>query len=554
MWEKTLVVAGYFAVLLGIGLLAHRHARHTTEDYFVASRTLPPLVLFLTMAATNFSAFTVFGFSGAGWRIGYAFYPIMAFGTGFMALSFYFIGRPVWRLGREKGLLTPPEIVFDRFKSRPLRLLFLGVMVTFTLPYLAMQPMAAGYALEELLGIPYFAGATLITIVMLLYTYLGGFRGVAWTDVFQGGMMLVLLLVALGVIASSFGGLSAANHAAAARWPELFSRPGMGGAFTPGIWFGYMLLWLLCDPMFPQLFQRFYAARDERALGTTMALYPLITGILFLLPVTIGVLGRLGFPELPTGAASDKILPLLLSRYTPPVLEALVLTAALAALMSTLDSQLLTLSSMFTRDLVEPLMKRPASPRHTSPWVGKGFVTGLALIGLAIAWRPPATFLEIATETFTGLAVLFPTVIAALYWGRATAKGAIASILVGEGLVAAYHLHLLPTFGTLPVIPVVLATSLILVGVSLLTQPQAQTSEGSSKGKKGIWKWAVAFLLLFLLGNDYWAWGESRLGPLGFPWWIWYFLGLCVLMAVVFWRFANSRFSSRENHWNDSQH
>jgi SSS family solute:Na+ symporter len=127
MWEKGLVVGAYFVVLLGIGFFARRRAHRTTEDYFVASRTLPGWVLFFTMAATNFSAFTVFGFSGAGWRLGYSFYPIMAFGTGFMALSFYFIGRPVWRLGKARGLLTPPELVFDRFGSPTLRLLFLGV-------------------------------------------------------------------------------------------------------------------------------------------------------------------------------------------------------------------------------------------------------------------------------------------------------------------------------------------------------------------------------------------------------------------------------------------
>jgi len=461
----------------------------------------------------------------------------MAFGTGFMALSFHFIGRPVWRLGKERGLLTPPELVFDRFGSPTLRLLFLGVMVVFTLPYLAMQPMAAGYALEGLLGIPYLAGAVLITVVMLVYTFFGGFRGVAWTDVFQGGMMLLLLLIALGVITASFGGLSAANQTAASRWPELFSRPGMSGSFSAGIWLGYMLLWLLCDPMFPQLFQRFYAARDERALGVTMAIYPLITGLLFLLPVTIGVVGRLAFPVLPSGTASDKILPLLLSRCTPPVLEALVLTAALAALMSTLDSQLLTLSSMFTRDLFEHRQRRSASP-----WMGKLFVVVLALAGLAIAWRPPATFLEIVTETFTGLAVLFPTVVAALYWKRATAKGAIISILVGESLVVGYHLHLLPDFGTLPVVPVVLATTLALVAVSLLTQahPQARVAEGmKGEGRGREWKWALGFGLLFLLGNDYWMWGNSRLGPLNFPWWMWYFFGLCVLMSLAFWRFAN---------------
>ena len=537
MLTRGLIVVGYLALLLGIGFLARRRARGTAGDYFIASRSLPPLVLFLTMAATNFSAFTVFGFSGAGWRIGYAFYPIMAFGTGFMALSFYLIGIPVWKIGKERGLVTPPEFIFDRFGSTTLRLLFFSVLTVFTLPYLAMQPMAAGYALEGLLGIPYLAGAALITAVMLLYTFFGGMRGVAWTDVFQGGALIILLFVALGMIAAPFGGIAAANRAAVSQVPELFSRPGMGGVLSPGIWLGYMLLWLLCDPMFPQLFQRFYAARSKRALGLTMSLYPLITGVLFLLPVAIGVIGRLAFPSLPANTTSDKILPLLLGRYVPPAVEALVLTAALAALMSTLDSQLLTLSSMFTRDLVEPLSRQGT---HTSPWVGKLFVVGLAVVGLAIAVRPPATFLTIATETFTGLAVLFPTVIAGLYWRKATAKGAIASITVGEGLVVAYHFHTLPSLGTLPVIPVVVATSFVLIAVSLGTRPHPNAREPVSESKRPRlkWKWIAIFGAMFILGNNLWNWGDSRLGPLGFPWWVWYFLGLCVILAVLFWILA----------------
>jgi len=578
MWGKIPVVGAYLAVLLGIGFVARRRARKTADDYFVASRTLPPWVLFLTMAATNFSAFTVFGVSGAGWRIGYAFYPIMAFGTGFMALTFYFIGQPVWQLGKEKGLLTPPELVFDRLGSPTLRLLFLGVMAAFTLPYLAMQPMAAGYALEELLGIPYFAGAALITGVMLLYTLFGGMRGVAWTDVFQGGMLIVLLLVALVLVAAPLGGLPAANQSAALRWPDLFSRPGMGGAFPAGIWLGYMLLWFFADPMFPQLFQRFYAARGKRALRTTMVMYPVITGILFLLPVTIGVLGRLTFPELPAGEASDRILPLLLGKFAPGPLEALILTAALAALMSTLDSQLLTLSSMFTQDLVRPLTGRLSSRKYIasggassgldSPLAGKLFVVVLALAGLGIAWRPPGTFLEIATEAFTGLAVLFPTVVAALYWPRVTAKGAIASILVGEGLVAAYHFQAIPKLGTLPVVPVVVASTLVLIGVSLLTsskqtgrstepiEPQgvAQDPGQARRPRRRLWAWAAAFVVLFVLGNDFWAWNDGRLGPLGFPWWVWYCLGLCGIMAIAFWCFSRVRPTPRPGQSEFRQH
>jgi len=552
MGVRIAVVVGYFVVLLCIGWIARTRARRGLEDYFVASRTTPSVILFLTMAATNFSAFTVFGFSGAAWEAGYAYYPIMAFGTGFMALTFLLIGLPAWRLGKEHGLITPPELVYHMTGSSGLRFLFFLVMTVFTLPYLAMQPMAAGYALETLLGIPYFAGAALITAVMLLYTFLGGFRGVSWTDALQGGMMIALLVVAVSLIASRFGGLTAANRDVAAAVPELFSRPGLGRIYSPGVWLGYMLLWFLADPMFPQLFQRFYAARSSRALATTVSLYPLLTAFLFLLPITIGVLGRLSFPVLPEGVAADQILPLMLGRHVPPVVEALVLTAALAALMSTLDSQLLTLSSMFTHDVCEPFWRRlrgarrgdadPGDARSVPAWIGKAFVVLLALTGLAIAYRPPATFRVIATQTFTGLAVLFPAVVGALYWRRMTSTGAIASILVGEGLVAAYYFECLPRLGTLPIVPILMITVGILIAVSLVTQPSRP--KGSRVGpwirisRRAKLTWTIAFCALFFVGQDVWNWGDGRLSWLGYPWWLWAFSGLCILTSIAFWTFA----------------
>ncbi len=531
MVAKILVITGYLGLLVGLGWFAKRKAIGSAEDYFVASRTLSPWLLLLTMAATNFSAFTVFGFSGAGWRIGYAFYPVMAFGTGFMAVAFYFIGLPVWRLGRQRGHFTPPELVGARFQSTTVRLLFFLVMAVFTLPYLAMQPMAAGYALESLLGIPYYAGAILVTVVMITYTTLGGLRGVAWTDVLQGTLMLLLLMVVLGVVVAPYGGLGEANSQVAQRWPELFRRPGGGAELTVGVWLGYMLLWLWADPMLPQLFQRFFAAKSPRSLNTTMIMYPVITAVLFLLPVTIGVVGRLTFPELAAGTDSDRIIPLLLTELAPGTLEALFTTCAVAALMSTLDSQLLTLSSMFTRDVYEPLTGRAAPA-----WAGKAFVVALAGGGLAIAWQPPATFQAIATQTFTGLAVLLPATCAALYWSRATAAGAAASIVVGEALVICYFLELLPSWGTLPVVPVVLASTFVLILTSLLTARRGRLAPVSLPGSK--WRrslWAVGLAALFALGIDFWAWGHGRAWLWGLPWWVWYFIALNAVTAVVFW-------------------
>jgi len=512
MAVRIAVVLGYFAVLLGIGVWASRRSRGTSEDYFLASRTISPLILFLTMAATNFSAFTVFGFAGAGWESGYAYYPIMAFGTGFMALTFVLIGRPAWHMAKEHRLVTPPELVFRLTGSPLLRLVFFVVMTVFTLPYLAMQPMAAGYALESLLGIPYFSGAAVMTIVMLLYTFRGGFRGVTRTDVLQGGMMIVLLVVAVAIVASRFGGLTAAHRAVHAEYPALFARPGWGGMYTPGVWFGYMLLWFLSDPMLPQLFQRFYVARSPRGLTTTMSLYPLLTATLFLLPVTIGVLGRLTYPALPAGTAADRILPLMLAEHAPPAIEALVLTAALAALMSTLDSQLLTLSSMFARDVADPIRRHlrsrngkegavPAAD-EVPPWISKAFVVGLAVIGLAIAYRPPETFRVLATQTFTGLAVLFPTVLAALYWRRMSTAAAIASVVVGEALVVAHQFELLPRFGTLPVVSVVFATTCVLVAGSLIdrrTPRRAPSVERTTSRRRGSVAWGATFAALFWL-------------------------------------------------------
>jgi len=204
MVTKIAVLISYFLIVLGIGFIARTRWKSSPETYFLADRKLGTLILLGTMVATNFSAFTVFGTSGAGYRDGYAFFPIMGFGTGFMALTFWIIGRKVCHLGHRHGLITPPELVRNIYQSRGLSVLFSAVMIVFTIPYLALQPMAAGYALEELIGLPYVYGCVLVTGIILIYTLRGGLRAVAWTDLFQGALMFVMLLVSLIICMSIY--------------------------------------------------------------------------------------------------------------------------------------------------------------------------------------------------------------------------------------------------------------------------------------------------------------------------------------------------------------
>jgi SSS family solute:Na+ symporter len=523
------IIAGYLLLLLALGLISRRGSLPTHEGFFLAGRTVGPVLLFLTMTATNFSSFTVFGFSGAGYRIGYAYYPIMAFGTGFMALTFIFLGVPLWQAARKLGAVTPPELIRLRFGNAPLHAAYLVVMVVFTLPYLALQPMGAGYALKGLLGVPYVWGTVVVTAVGVGYVLLGGMKADVWTDTLQAIVMLVVMLAVFLGVAAALGGFTSANRQAFARFPELFSRPGGGSALPVSIWFSYMALWFLCDPMFPQLFQRFLAARDSRSLRLTATFYPLITGLLFFLPVAIGVMGRLALPEL-TGNRTDQVLPLLVARLLPPWLGAVAMAGGLAALMSTMDSQLLTLGSMVVRDgrtLLGP--RSSAANQARRSFLRKELVILLlAAAGLVLAIKPWAPILEIATETFTGLAVLFPVTLAAVYWRKTNPWAGFASILVGEALVVLYHFRLLPAFGLLPVVPITVAAAAVLVAGSLLRP--ARSLEPLARPTARGWRWAVVFGFVFLLGNDFWAWRQATPLWFGLPSWLWYFVALTLLL------------------------
>lgn len=262
------------------------------------------------------------------------------------------------------------------------------VMVFFTLPYLALQPLGAGYLLDSLTGgaVPFAVGAGLLTVVIVLYVVVGGMRAVASTDVLQGVLMFLLMLLAFAAVAHGLGGVPQANRALLAQQPTLFSGAGLQGFFTPQMFASYLLLW----PLFPQMMMRFFAAGDDRSLKQSMVLYPVVAGVMFICPVLIGMWGHLAFPDL-AGRAADQVMPLMLERFSPQWLTGLLIVGALASFMSTLDSQLLALSSMVTRDLYCRYW-RPQASLGEQVRMGQLEVVALAVAGFAIALRPPAAF------------------------------------------------------------------------------------------------------------------------------------------------------------------
>ena len=526
MNDQLLILLCYLLITLFIGLIFSKRSKKNKVEFFLAGRDLTKLLLFFTMAATNFSAFTIFGFSGAGYRIGYAFYPVMGFGTGFMALSFYIIGSKILVLSKKRNYITPSDFIFDRYNSLLLKRLFSAVMVIFTLPYIAIQAIASGKSINSLIGIPYYYGALLVTVFIIAYVSIGGLRSIVWTDFIQGIMMVGFTLTAFIIIAQKSGGFVDTHNKINMVIPSLFSRPGNNNAMGFGVWFGYMFLWFFADPMFPQLFQRFMVAKDEQSLKTTIVLYPIITTFLFFLTVSIGVMGRFTYPLL-TPDKTDSIFPMLLGQYTGPFLSTLLLTGSIAALMSTMDSQLLTLTSMVTTDFFKIKKNEVLKEKLT--------VIVLGILGLLIAIKPPQTILDfISNTTFNGLSVLAPAVIGGLYWKKANKYGAISSIVVGEGLVLAYYFKLINTPAIHSIVPIMLATGIVFIVISLFTTSRNENMDIVFRINKNRLRWTPIFLAIFVLGNDFWAWGRKPVMIAGLPLWIWYYIGLGILLSVTF--------------------
>ena len=460
------ILIGYILLTILVGFVFTKRPDNNPESYFLSDRNLKTFSLFFTLIATNFSAFFFLGFAGEGYRIGYAYYPMMALGTSFAALSFYMIGNVAWKLSKAKGYITPIEVMRGVSKSDAFANVYLIIMVVFMLPYLAVQPIGAGLILENISGgsISYTWGVILMTIFIVTYILIGGMKSVISMDIKNGILLLSFMLIAVIAIVHSLGGLTAMGTQLLEKVPEVYSPQGINNYFSPVKWISFMILWLTCLPMFPQIFTRFMISKDLKSFKQSTFLYTLIPPFLFLIPVMIGVMGHLTFPDI-VGKDSDRILPMMLSAHVPEWLAALILFGALAAFISTVDSVLLALGTIGTRDIYLKYIN-PNAGKAKQVRIGKYILVFLAIISLLIALVRPASIFTIVTMTFSGSAILFPVTLAYFYWNGIRPKVAVAALVLGELVMISFTLGWLDKVWLgemLPVVPGILVTTLILL-------------------------------------------------------------------------------------------
>jgi len=430
----------YLAMLAAIAIAAARARKSDAPaDHFLAGRELGVFVLFLTLYATAYSGNSLLGYPGEAYRRGFSW--IMA--TGFMMsiiVVFHALVPKLRPIAIREQFVTPGDWVRHRFAGEPAaRALLIGVAVLMSLAlvnFLFAQLKAMGELADQVTGglVPYESGIVVLAAMILFYETLGGMRAVAWTDAFQGILMLVGLAALLYWLLGESGGLAALTSDIVAVRPRAADVP---DATEQANWFSTIALLGLASVVYPQAIQRIYAARSGAVLKRSFALMtfmPLTTTLVVTLIgfAAIARLQGLGSVE------ADRVMPLLLAEWAnsgdaAAISALIVFLGALAAIMSTADSVLLSLGSIAAEDLMDRSHQDPAATR-----LGKR-IAAASIIGMAIL------AMEARDVTLWGLIELkmelliqcIPVFLIAIHWPGLRAGPALVGLIVGTGIAIA---------------------------------------------------------------------------------------------------------------------
>ena len=470
------ILTAYMCGVLAIGLTSHRLFRGTSEDYFVATRSIGPFVLLMSLFGTNMTAFSLLGASGEAYRIGIGVFGLMGSSSALVIpIVFVTIGTRVWSVGKRHGLLTQAQLMRARFGSDLVGLLLFGFLVLLVIPYLLIGVKGGGLTLSAITGgsVPAWVGGLVITLVVLIYVTYGGLRGTAWANTFQTLVFMVLGTVTLFFILNRLGGLDAALSRLEVARPDLLVR---GDNILPLKYLSYMLIPLSAG-MFPHLFMHWLSAKKAASFKLSVVAYPLCMVAVWVPSVLLGVLGRDTFADL-EGPAAGSVLIRMIEHHAPEVLAGLLGAGVLAAVMSSLDSQVLALGTMFTQDVVRHYGLGERMSERRQVLVARGFVVSVLFITYLLSLVVDTSIFGLAIWSFSGFAALVPLIVATLFWRRATAAGALASVIVTAATWIFFFARGWSTpgysingTGLMPVVIMFAASTLAVVVVSLLTRP-----------------------------------------------------------------------------------
>ncbi|WP_213994794.1 sodium/proline symporter PutP [Arsukibacterium sp.] len=432
METATIFALGiYFAAMIGIGLYAYRNTDESVSGYMLGGRKLGPGVTALSAGASDMSGWMLMGLPGAMYLTGLSSAWI-AVGLLIGAYINYIVVAPRLRVYTEVAhdAITIPDYFEKRFedKTRLLRVVSSLVIVVFFTLYTSSGVVGGGKLFESSFNLSYELGLYVTAGVVVIYTLIGGFMAVSMTDFVQGCIMFISLVLVPVVALDHLGGFGEVKQVVETIDPQLINWVGASSAIA----IVSALSWGLGYFGQPHIIVRFMAIRSVKDIKTARRI-----GMSWMLVTIVGAL-MTGFVGIAYVAQTKMTLSdpetifIVFSQFLfHPFIAGFLLAAILAAIMSTISSQLLVTSSSLTEDFYKAFVKRDATQRELV-LVGRLSVLAVALVAIALAYDRDSSVLQLVSNAWAGFGAAFgPLIILSLYWNRMTFAGALSGIVVG---------------------------------------------------------------------------------------------------------------------------
>ncbi|MGY0635023.1 sodium/proline symporter PutP [Luteimonas sp. A478] len=478
---STPLVVTFLAYLAGMVLIGFYAWRSTKnfDDYILGGRRLSPTTAALSAGASDMSGWLMMGLPGAMYLNGLSEAWI---GLGLVTgawLNWHYVAGPLRVYTETTGnALTLPDFMTNRFKddSKVLRVLAAVVILVFFAVYCASGVVAGGRLFESVFGLTYAQAIWWGAAVTVLYSLVGGFLAVSWTDVAQGTMMLFALLITPILVVTHSGGLGDGLELIRELDPTNLNWIGAGGLVAVVS----ALAWGLGYAGQPHILVRFMAIDSihsipkARRIGMSWMILCMVGAL------AVGFFGIAYFalnPQFaaPVEANPERVFIIAVELLFNPWIAGIILSAILAAVMSTLSSQLIVCSSVLSEDFYRGFFRKDASQRELV-WVGRASVLLVALVALWLARDPDSRVLGLVAYAWAGFGSAFgPVLVLSLFWGRMTRNGALAGMITGAVVVIAWKQL---GFALYEMVPGFVMATLAIVLVSLMGRAPSPEIQG----------------------------------------------------------------------------
>lgn len=422
-----MVIFVFTFVPLVLAEVARANSLPTVGDFFLQSRSMPTVMVFFTVYATWVSSFAFLGSASSFYTQGPLYMTAFAWNALF-GLLFMTLGKRLWYYGKRFQYITPTDFFHHIYGSKALDGIVTGILIVFTIPYLMIQLSGGAYLIETATYglIPWRVSGLIFYLVIIIYLWAGGLRAVALADIFYGSLIFLSMLITGFFVISKAGGVQAAFQILAENNPELLTLP-QSSTWPPALlWLGMFLIVPLGALMGPQMWIRIYATGSIKTFRI-MPLLIILATIMYLGPLFAGTAGKVLMPDL---TQTDNLIPHLLTQYAPPILGAILLCGIAAAALSTANSQIHALATIYTMDVHRRYINAKA-PERTLVSIGKWSVLGISAIAYILLLQSPGLIIETGTIGMSGTAQLMVPTVGALFWKRSHPTAASLGLLGG---------------------------------------------------------------------------------------------------------------------------